>query len=173
MSFLESAIISSSLNWTQKDSSRGDTIILDNGAIKYNYLFASGSDVGQVNTIWTTTGTLDVGEQRQFDLFALQRSMFGGIITTNFNGGSIKGIIIENLNTGLNQNLVFNTSGANAFSSPFQTGNVSINISPESAFVLGNKFGYPVSTGQRYFYLKDINYSGGTLYEIAIVGVSP
>lgn len=172
MSFLENATINYEFAWVQADRSRGDTVILDNGSVDYSYLFDSGIGIGQVNAVWHATGILNVGEQKQFDLFALPRNIFGSVINTNLSGGSVKAIIVENLNTGVNQNIVFNNSGTAGFTAPFQTGNVYLNIAPESTFAISNKFGYPVSTGQRYFYLKDINYSGSIQYEIAIIGVA-
>lgn len=169
MGYLENATLNYNLSWVQSDTVN-ESKLIDNGSVKFETVYTSGTGIGQVNSVWYANGTLEVGEQKQFDLFSLSRSVFGGSIITNLSGGSVKAIIVTNLNTGINQNIVFNTSGVAAFNQPMQTGAAYINIAPESNFSFNNKFGYPVTTGQRYFYLKDINYSGVS-YEIAILGV--
>lgn len=169
MGYLENATLNNEISWVQSDNIN-DITLIDNGSVKYSHLFTSGTGVSQVNCVWYYNGTLNTGEQKQFDLFSLTRSIFGGTVLTSLSGGSVKAIIVNNLNTGYNQNLVFNTSGINAFNQPVQSGAVYITISPESSFGFSNKFGYNVTTGQRYFYLQDRN-SSGVSYEVAILGV--
>lgn len=170
MSFLSEATLSTEITWTQRDNTHGDSVLIDNGDVSYSYLFGSGNSLGNVNSVWYTSGVLSTGQQLQFDLFSLTRNVFGGSIVTNLSGGYVKALIVNNLSTGINQNIVFNSSGALAFNTPYQSGAVYLDISPESTYILINKFGYSVNTGQRYFYLNDAILSGMQQYEIAILG---
>lgn len=172
MPFFESAQVVNSINWTQSDRGQGDTVLLDSGQVKSSYIYSSGTGVGQVNTVWSVTGYVDVDATVIIDLFSLNRSIFGGTINTSLSGGKLKTLIIKNLNTGLNQTALFTVLTTSSLRSPFNNQNTQLIIQPDGSFSLNNKFGYPIGTGSRYFSLADGN-SNGINYEMAILGVKP
>lgn len=170
MNFLESANVNNTLSWTQSDRSNSDIILIDNSQIKYNYIYNSGSGYGEANIVWYATDTLTTGQNKQIDMFNLVRNVFGSNLLINLSGGYLKAISIENLNTGLNQDIRLGFTGTGAFNSPFESGSIYVNVPAESNFSLNSKAGYPINTGQRYLYIFDKNSSGNINYEIAILG---
>src|SRR5689334_841261 len=102
-SFLENATINCEIAWVQTDTIN-DTKIVDNGSVVFDYLYGSGTGIGEVNSVWYATGQVGLTGS-SIDLFNLQRSIFGGTITTNMSGGTVKALVINNLNTGQNNRI--------------------------------------------------------------------
>lgn len=166
MSFLENATLNADLSWVQSDNIN-DTKLIENGSVSLQYLYSSGTGVGQVNCVWYSTGQVPLSDFVLFNMYSLTRSFFGGTINTSLSGGKLKCLILKNLNTGVGESFVFN---GNTFLDPFNGGPAQITIEPESVFTINNKFGYPILSGNKTFSLSDPA-GASPLYEIAILGV--
>jgi len=168
--FLENAIVNNTISWVQRDTTNVQILLIDNSKLSSSYLYTSGTGIGKANSIYYTTGTLSATSSTLFDLYSLTRNVFGSILTTSLSGGSLKGLLIKNANTGTDQFITFSTTGANSLTSPFSNTGCNLYIYADASFGFSNKFGYSVTSGQRYFRLNNVN-STGISYEMTILGV--
>lgn len=172
MSFLDYLKINSALTWKQTDF-QNDVLILEQGDLSNDERFDSGTGVNQANKSFLSASSLGIGEKRQFDLFNLTRQMFGGNISTNFSGDFVKVLYVENLNTGIGQDLYLCATGTGGFTQLMGMSYLGQTIKPSSYAIFYDMIeGFPISTGERYLYLQDINNLSGINYELAIFGVS-
>lgn len=166
MAFLQNGTINNTISWVSRDSSNNEVTVLDQGEIDYSRILTSGTGVGQANSVHYASGLLTSGITQQFDLFSLNRPLFGSTLTTNFSGGKVKVLNIENLTSGLL--LHFITTGSNAFSGTLMGGS-GLTIMPLSYLSMIDLSGFNITTGNRYFYLKNFN-NTGVSYQISILG---
>ena len=163
MGFLQNSNISASISWTQRDSTSSSTVI-DSSSVEYLKLFASGTGISQCDKVYYASGTLSSGQNQQFDLLNLQRSIFGSVQTITFSGGKIKSFYLEN---GGSAQCNLQNTGNNSFQFNFLGSGII--LWPSGYFSCSNLTGWNISTGNRYFGL--INNTTGTVpYEIAILG---
>lgn len=169
MSFLQNSTIANNLSWTQRDLTQGDVTTLDNGQFNFNQTFATGTGISQLDSVFYTSGTISGGQSIQVDLFNLNRTLFGATLTTNFSGGKIKILNIENLSSSGRFNLL--NTGSNTVA--FNILGSGITINSQTYYSMINQTGYPVSSTQRYFYLSCPEVSGTIGYEMALLGNKP
>ena len=166
MSFVQSATLNQSLSWIQTDTQNSSRII-DSSAVTHQKLFNSGTGINQVGAVFYTTGTLNSGETRQFDLISLNRTIFGASSITNFSGGKVKIINVENLSTGDYLNLL--VTGSNPFTMNFIGSSSGLTIYPSSYYMAVNISGFNITASTRYFYLKNPANSG-IIYQVSLLG---
>ena len=168
MSYVENSVVNNSLTWTQSDTQAGARVI-DVVEIEYQELFTSGTGAGQVSSVFYTTGTLTAAETKQFDLFSLTRSVFGASLTTNFSGSKVKVINITNISTGAGYIMNLLVTGTSPFTMNFLGSSSGIVLYPDSYHTAINLTGFSITTGNRYFYLKN-TISSGIGYQVSIIG---
>lgn len=173
MSFLDYLKINSSLTWRQLDV-QNNVLVLEDGKSLLSDKFSDGSGTSKVNKSFATTSTILSGQKIQFDYFNLTRSIFGNDVSTSFSGDHVKVLYIENLSTEQGQDLFVNATGIGGFTNLLGYSYLGFNIKPSSYAIFYDLIeGFPISTGERYLYLQDINgNSGGISYELATFGVS-
>lgn len=173
MSFIDYLKINSSLTWRQLDV-QNDVIILEDGKSLLSDRYIDGTGISEVNKGFFKASTVPSGEKIQFDYFNLTRSMFGVSTSTNFSGDSVKLLYIENLSTGAGKDLFVCGTGVGGFTNLLGYSYLGFIVKPSSYAIFYDLInGFPISTGERYLYLQDINgNSGGISYELATFGVS-
>lgn len=121
---------------------------------------------GQLNTIWHDLRTLPSGGSEVLDLFNLTRSLFESSFSVSFSGGKIRGITIENINSGV---IAVGGSGASAFDIPFG-GATGIPVNGQSTFLQSHTLeGWDVDSDNRHIQVLDTG-GLGSRYRISIVG---
>src|SRR5688572_9311281 len=104
MSFVENAVINNTITWTQSDSSRGDTLTINNGLVTNQLILSSGTGIGKVNAIFHISGALSQAggsnDVITYNLHSLTGNILGNNTIINLSGGNLKCISISNLNTG-------------------------------------------------------------------------
>lgn len=164
-SYLQNSTINNTISWTQRDTSNNEVTVIDQGQIDYEQLFPSGTGTAQNSAVFYTSGTITASQSLTFDLFNLSRSVFGSTLISNFSGGKIKVLNVENLTSGYI--LTFLTTGTSAFSGTLLGGS-GLNIYPQSYISMINLSGWSISPS-RYFYLRNPN-NTGINYQISILG---
>ena len=162
---VQNSSILNSVLWTQRDSASGEVTAIDSGEIDYSLRFASGTGTSKVSTVHYQTGYINAGSSVQFNLHSLSRPLFGATIVTNFTGGLIKVINIENLTSG--HDLQFLTTGSNCFSG-MMLGGSGLNIYGLSCLSMINNSGFAISNN-RFFYLRNVSPTGIN-YQLTILG---
>lgn len=173
MSFLDYLKINSSLTWRQLDI-QNNVLVLEDGKSLLTDRYVSGTGVSQINKGYSTVSVIPSGQKTQFDYFNLTRSIFGSSTSTNFSGDKIKLLYIENLETGVGKDLFVCSTGIAGFTNILGYSYLGFMIKPSSYAIFYDLInGFPISTGERYLYLQDINgNSGGISYEFATFGVT-
>lgn len=160
--------IDTNVFWTEKDSS-GDTLIISHGQMQYNLIYTSGTGTQQVNRFFNLSTGLSSGGSITLDLFNLTTTFFGEPFNFSLNGGKIKVLCVENLETGTSQEVTVGFNGSNRFKLPFYGTNTDIMLGPQTNFLLSNKIGWNVNSSNRYIDLTDIGGISSDI-EISILG---
>lgn len=172
--------ISTSISWLQTDTQSGEgTSLVDASQVLCTDTFITGgtTGAGQANTVYFIADTLAAGETGVYDLFNLQREILGGTLDVSFSGGTLRGIMIENLATGTNPfwSLDIRSTGSNHLKSPWNSSSAGA-ITPiypgSSELKASRNLGYPCSTTTRYITLYN-NSSEATPFEMVLVGQVP
>lgn len=161
---MEIAGIDSNVFWVEKDSS-GDTLIIQHGQMMFNLIYTSGTGTQQVNHFFNLSTGLSSGGSITLDLFDLTTTFFGEPFNFSLNGGKMKVLCVENLETGISQEVTIGFNGSNRFKLPFYAGDVDIMLGPQTNFLLSNKTGWNVNSTNRYIDLTD---AGGLSADIEI-----
>lgn len=129
----------------------------------------SGITNSQVNVYVKTTGIVNTGQSFLLDFQSYNKTTLGQQYTVLFN--TLKGIVIENLATGINHKLSIRATGSNAFTAPFNgnTGNIPIN--PYSTYQYLDPYGSTIDTSNRYLYLHNPS-STGINFQLILVGTN-
>jgi hypothetical protein len=155
------------LSWTQNDRSES-IVVNDNSSIRLQDNMASGTGIGQVNTIWYQTIELNSGENRNFDLMALPKIVLGTSGNINFSGGYIKQFLVVNSATGSGQGAWLDFSGTNAFNPHVLNQNITHNIPRNSYYGFDNRDGYQVTATDREFKIRDHGYAADI--QVVVIG---
>ncbi len=150
------------------------TTIKDVASLTYAKQLADGTGASQANSVWHDQRTVATGANDDLDLTALTNSIFGSTITINFT--AVKALLLVNTNTATADELVIDSSVANAYKGFFNGSATSkVECGPDSAVLLSAKVGGFQSNGTVGGTNKVIrisNPAGGTniVYKIAIIG---
>ena len=146
-------------------------------SVQYKNIYSSElqSGSGVINQSFFTYGFLNSGTTQRFDTINLTGSGVTGSV--NFSGGYIKLLLIENTTTSGDGYIVSNYdinlygTGVAGLIQPFSSGYLKQTIPIDSFKIFYNpNSGYPISTGERYFYLNGGPVSGGTTFNMTILG---
>jgi len=171
MSFIQYLDLVSSLKWHQTDIVN-DTLLFEDANLTISDRFTSGTGADQVNKAFYTNGELSSGQNLQFDLFSLNRTIFDKQITTDFSGDNLKLFYVENTSTGVGQDLFVCATGSGGISHSFGYGYLGWIIKPQSYSIFFDRnIGYAVNSTARYFYINDIS-GNSPSYQIALFGVT-
>ena len=142
----------------------------------------SGTEVRQIDSIYNV-GSLCIcsGCTGVLDLRNLTQPAFGGSYTLALTG--IKGLIITNQATGINEMLLVKATGTNAFTNIFHGGSggpQGVKIGPGGVYFYSDPYaGTPVTASNSKFYLVNPgsgrppdNYNTGICVSIIIAGTS-
>ena len=154
----------------------------DNNTQRYNYslgyslVYSYGSGdlstsvgVNQVNQFSKNTGILTAGAEQQIDLSAVNTTLYGNSLTVNFD--EVKGIVVENINSGTGQIINILATGTNAFTNMFNGESGNMKINPYGTYHYSDIYGTPVTSNNRLLYLRN-NGSDSVGYSIVIVGIN-
>ena len=159
--------------------------IVIQGSTDYSTSLVSGSgvQVREIDSIYNIGGlTIASGATGVFDLRNLSQSVFGSQYSLSLTG--IKGLIIENRATGVNEVLLLKATGINAFTNIFHGGTggpEGVKIGPGGAYFYSDPYaGTPVSATNSVLNLINAgsggsglqNYNTGIPVSIIIAGTS-
>tara|TARA_R110000851_G_scaffold27017_1_gene76219 strand:+ start:5614 stop:6195 length:582 start_codon:yes stop_codon:yes gene_type:complete len=142
----------------------------------------SGSEVRQIDSIYNIGGvTIASGATGVYDLRNLKQDVFGSQYTLSLTG--IKGLIITNQATGINEMLLVKATGTNAFTNIFHGGSggpEGVKIGPGGAYFYSDPYaGTPVTATNSVLNLINAgsgsgpeNYNEGIAVSIIIAGTS-
>jgi len=142
----------------------------------------SGSEVRQIDSIYNIGGlTIASGATGVYDLRNLSQDVFGSQYTLSLTG--LKGLIIENRATGVNEVLLLKATGTNAFTNIFHGGSggpEGVKIGPGGAYFYSDPYaGTPVMATNSVLNLINAgsgsgaqNYNTGIPVSIIIAGTS-
>jgi len=142
----------------------------------------SGSEVRQIDSIYNIGGvTIASGATGVYDLRNLKQAVFGSQYTLSLTG--LKGLIIENRATGVNEVLLLKATGTNAFTNIFHGGSggpEGVKIGPGGAYFYSDPYaGTPVTATNSVLNLINAgsgsgpeNYNEGIAVSIIIAGTS-
>tara|TARA_R110000824_G_scaffold60876_5_gene162540 strand:+ start:65 stop:640 length:576 start_codon:yes stop_codon:yes gene_type:complete len=142
----------------------------------------SGKEVREIDSIFNVGNFIIAsGETESYDLSSLTQSAFGSNYSISLTG--LKGLVIRNHATGVNEMLTLKATGANAFTSIFNGGSggpEGIKISPGGAYFYSDPYwGTPVTASNKILNLTNVgsgsgvnNYNTGLLVSIVIAGTS-
>ena len=154
------------------------------GSTDYSASLVSGSgiQVREIDAIYNIGGlTIPSGDTGVYDLRDLQKSSFGANYSLALTG--IKGLIIKNPSTGLNEILTLKATGTNAFTNIFHGGSggpQGVKIGPGGAYFYSDPFwGTPVTSSNSVLNLINVgsgsgeeNYNTGIPVSIIIAGTT-
>ena len=154
------------------------------GSTDYSASLVSGSgiQVREIDAIYNIGGlTIASGDTGVYDLRDLQQSSFGANYSLALTG--IKGLIIKNHSTGLNEILTLKATGTNAFTNIFHGGSggpQGVKIGPGGAYFYSDPFwGTPVTSSNSVLNLINVgsgsgaqNYNTGIPVSIIIAGTT-
>ena len=129
----------------------------------------SGVTNSQVNVYVKSTGTIPASGSSIMDLTSYKKYTLGQEYTISFN--TIKGIVIENLATGIDQKLYVRATGSNAWTTPFNGGSGNIPINPYSTYQYLDPYGSAVSSSGKYLQIHNLS-STGIGFEVVVVGTN-
>ena len=142
----------------------------------------SGSEVRQIDSIYNIGGvTIASGATGVYDLRNLSQNVFGSQYALVLTG--IKGLIIENRSTGVNEVLLLKATGTNAFTNLFHGGSggpEGVKIGPGGVYFYSDPYaGTPVTATNSVLNLINAgsgsgeeNYNEGIAVSIIIAGTS-
>lgn len=129
----------------------------------------SGVTNSQVNVYVKSTGTIAASGSATMDLTAYKKYTLGQEYTVSFT--TVKGIVIENLATGIGQKLYVTATGSNAWTVPFNGGSGNIPINPYSTYQYLDPYGATVSASSKYLQIHNLS-STGIGFEVIVVGTN-
>ena len=154
----------------------------DNNTQRYNYslgyslVYSYGSGdlstaagTNQVNQFTKNTGLLAAGAEEQIDLTAVNTTLYGNSLTVDFD--EVKGLVVENLDSGTGQVINILATGTNAFTNMFNGESGNMNINPYGTYHYSDIYGTTVSSSNRLLYLRN-NGTDAVGYAIVIVGIN-
>tara|TARA_R110000824_G_scaffold15208_2_gene64126 strand:- start:476 stop:1048 length:573 start_codon:yes stop_codon:yes gene_type:complete len=142
----------------------------------------SGTEVRQIDSIYNVGGmTIASGATGVFDLRNLSQAAFSSQYSLSLTG--VKGLIIENRATGVNEILLLKATGTNAFTNMFHGGSggpQGVKIGPGGAYFYSDPYaGTPVSAANSVLNLINAgsgsgaqNYNTGISVAIIIAGTT-
>jgi len=147
-------------------------------SLVYNYgtgQLGSGINSGtpttsQVNLFVKSSGTISGGENVVIDFEAYPKYNIGLESTISFSG--LKGLVIENMNSGTGEILNIRATGSNAFTNMFNGGSGNVNINPLGTYMYTDIYDTDVTSTNRLLYIHN-DTSTGIGYQIIAVGVDP
>lgn len=163
--------LSVKLSWTQLATLTDLTVISDPGKIEYGKSTTNGTAVDLADVVWHDLRTLASSGNDDLDLTALNRSIFGTSVTSNF--ARVKEIVIVNLNAVTGDFLRLDSSVTNGNTGPFGGSITSkIEVGADSPLVLASKKdGWAVDGTHKV--LRINNPSAHSIqYYIGIIGTS-
>jgi hypothetical protein len=154
------------------------------GSTDYSVSLVSGSgiEVREIDSIFNIGGlSIASGATGVYDLRSLSQSSFGTSYSVPLSG--LKGLIIRNHATGVNEMLTLKATGTNAFTNLFHGGTggpVGVKIPPGGAYFYSDPFwGTPVTASNSVLNLINVgsgsginNYNTGIQVSIIIAGTS-
>ena len=154
----------------------------DNNTQRYNYslgyslVYSYGSGdlstaagTNQVNQFTKNTGLLAAGTEEQIDLTAVNTTLYGNSLTVEFN--ELKGLVVENLESGTGQTLTIFATGTNGFTNMFNGESGNMKINPYGTYHYSDIYGTEVSSSNRLLYLRNDS-ADAVGYSIVIVGTN-
>ena len=140
----------------------------------YNYgtgIIGTGSGSpsnSQVNLFVASSGHISGGEQEIIDFRAYNKYTLGSNYTLEFD--ELKGLVVENNNSGTGMVLNLVATGTNAFTNVFngESGNIAIN--PLGTYMYTDIYGTTVNSSNRLLYINNDTVTGID-YSIIAVGV--
>lgn len=129
----------------------------------------SGITNSQVNVYVKSSGTIPSSGSVRIDLESYKKITLGQEYNISFD--TVKGLVIENLATGINQKLFVRATGSNAWTVPFNGGTGNIPINPYSTYQYLDPYGSAVSVSSRYLYLYNSS-NTGIGFEAVVVGTN-
>jgi hypothetical protein len=161
-----------SLEWNRSEALDLSNVI-DRAKVEFTQEMADGTGNDQADLIWHDTRTVASAANDDLDLTALTQTIFGSTVTINF--AKVKAILIVNTNTVAGDELVVDTSVANAFKG-WANGSATskAEIGPDSAWLVSATLaGWAVTAGTGDI-VRISNPGGGTsiIYKIVIIGTS-
>lgn len=134
------------------------TGIPDTGSIQYS----------RVNLFVHSSGHISGGEQVAIDFTSYNKYTLGSNYTLDFD--ELKGIVIENQNSGTGEILHVVATGTNAFTNIFNGGSGNLAINPLGTYMYTDIHGTDVTTTNKMFYINNYT-STGIDYAMIVVGV--
>ena len=140
----------------------------------YNYgtgIIGTGSGSpsnSQVNLFVASSGHISGGEQEIIDFRAYNKFTLGSNYTLEFD--ELKGLIVENNNSGTGMILNLVATGTNAFTNVFNGGSGHISINPLGSHIYTDIYGTTVNSSNRLLYINNDTVTGID-YSIIAVGV--
>jgi hypothetical protein len=164
-------------SWSKRQVNSDSTIILtDVGTFRANETATAGVGTQQVDCLWHIDSTvLGSGESHDYDLFALPVSNFGISGNISFEGGNIKGIIVQNLSEDNGADISICATGAEPFTAPWGGGSGGNVIGALCQLPLINiTDGFGISNLSSSAHVISINDDAGSgvEYQILIFGVT-
>ena len=147
-------------------------------SLVYNYgtgQLGSGINTGtpttsQVNLFVKSSGNISAGDYVVLDFSSYPKYNIGLESTISFSG--LKGLVIENANSGTGEILNIRATGANAFTNIFNGGSGNLNINPLGTYMYTDIYDTDVSSSNKLLYIHNESVTGIN-YQIVAVGVDP
>ena len=144
----------------------------------YNYgtgQLGSGVNSGtpttsQVNLFVKSSGTISGGEHIVLDFKSYPKFNIGLESTISFSG--LRGLVVENSNSGTGELLNIRATGSNAFTNIFNGGSGNLNINPLGTYLYTDIYDTQVTPTNKLLYIHN-DTSTGIDYQIVAVGVDP
>ena len=177
------ATLNLNLSWSQSDPDayNSSNTYTDAGTYSYNRNYSSGTGstpagYSVAGKLWHESRILNSGETRIYSLTGLNTTIFSGSFYTSFN--NVKTFYVENLSTGVGQNISVYATGTNGFSGIFNSQSGNYIVGPKSPFIFSNFLtGWAIYSGNSDLTIKDLGGVTGTgapsgcYIRIAIVGI--
>jgi len=122
----------------------------------------SGWYRGQIDSVYNLNGyVIPSGETRDYNFRALSGEAFGAPYSIVMTG--LKGLIIRNHNTGINEMLVLKATGTNAFTNLFHgSGSGNIRIEPGGMYMYTNPlYGLAIEDANKTLYITNVGSGSG------------
>ena len=143
-------------------------------SLVYNYgtgVIGTGSGSpsnSQVNLFVASSGHISGGQQAVIDFRAYNKYTLGSNYTLEFD--ELKGLVVENNNSGTGMVLNLVATGTNAFTNIFNGGSGNMNINPLGTYMYTDLYGTQVTDSNKLLYINNDTITGID-YSIIAVGV--
>ena len=153
--------------WTWRDQF-GLTAVVDSNRVSAACELTDGDGANQADVTWHATGqSLAVGQSVVYNLAALERPLFGDVVTVHL--AVVRSVLIVNRNTAGSGYLAVGDAGSDEWAAPFGMVGDTVKVMPGSPLVLSNlRDGWTVDAGGNRLKLTAV----GDLiaYDIVILG---